>query len=431
MADVRPFRGIRYDDRQAGALSSNLGPTYDMISPEKQRELLDRSQTNVIRLELALDADPGEKLDGRYDSAAAMQANWFSAGILRRDAEPSMYVIEESFNFRGARYRRFGLLAAVRLEDYDRGIILPHEYTRAGFVADRLHLMKATRANFSPLMVLFREPPGAPISRALMDVVSNPPDANGSPPDMPAIRVWRITDPERLATLTAAFKDTKLYIADGHHRYEAALLYRIQTRFGHRARSDEPSNFRIMNLIEIGDPGLFLLGYHRLVSNATGEELEALKRRLKTQFALRPWPARLPLDSETIDSQLNRETRSTLVVGIAGLEGADLHLGVLRNPAHATSERESSDYARLHTEVLREVFGEAREPQVISYAADPVEAIKNVKAGRRQLAFIMRALSSSQFEGVVSQGQRLPPKSTYFYPKLPAGVVMQSLDGVL
>lgn len=431
MADVRPFRGIRYDDRQAGALSSNLGPTYDMISHEKQRELLERSQTNVIRLELALDADGSGSPDGRYDSAAAMQASWVSSGILRRDAEPGMYVMEETFNFRGARYRRFGLLAAVRLEDYDRKIILPHEHTRAGFVTDRLQLMKATRANFSPLMVLFREPPGAPVSRALMDVVSNPPEVTANPPDMPSIRVWRITDPDRLATLSAAFRDTMLYIADGHHRYEAALQYRIQTRFGHRARSDEPSNFRVMNLIEIGDPGLFLLGYHRLVSNATGEELEALKARLNALFVLRPWPARLPLDSETIDSQLNRETRSTLVVGIAGLEGADLHVGVLRKPAAASSEREASDYARLHSEVLREIFDEKREQQVISYAADSVDAIKAVKSGRRQLAFLMRALTSSQFEGVVSQGQRLPPKSTYFYPKLPAGVVMQSLDGIL
>lgn len=431
MADVRPFRGIRYDDRLAGPLALNLGPTYDMISQEKQRELVARSSTNVIRLELALDSDEIENTDGRYDRAAAVQTAWLSSGILRRDAEPAMYVMEEGFDFRGAHYRRFGLLAAVRLEDYDRGIILPHEHTRPRFVADRLELMKATRANFSPLMVLFREPSGAPVSRVLMDVVSNAPEATAAPPDMPAIRLWRITDPERTAAVTAAFRETKLYIADGHHRYEAALQYRIETRFGHRARSDAPTNFRIMNLIEIGDPGLFLLGYHRLLGNATGHELEALKAQIKSAFDLRPWPAALPLDAETIDSQLNRESRATLALGVAGLVDHAFQIAVLRRPEQAATARESSDYARLDNELLRKVFDERREAQVIAHAHDPIDALDAVKSGRRQIAFLMRALTPAQFEAVVSQGQRLPPKSTFFYPKLPAGVVIQSLEGVL
>lgn len=402
-----------------------------MISQEKQRELVARSSTNVIRLELALDGDEAESADGRYDRAAAVQTSWMSSGILRRDAEPAMYVMEEAFDYRGARYRRFGLLAAVRLEDYDRGIILPHEHTRPRFVADRLELMKATRANFSPLMMLFREPPGAPVSRVLMDVVSNPPDATATPPDMPAIRLWRITDPERTAAITAAFRETKLYIADGHHRYEAALQYRIETRFGHRARSDAPTNFRIMNLIEIGDPGLFLLGYHRLVANATGVELEALITQIKAGFDLKPWPAALPLDSETIDSQLNRESRTTLAMGVSGLGGSPVHIAVMRRPQQTTSAREASDYARLHNELLRKVFDEKREAQVVSHAHDLRDALNMVKTGRRQMAFVMRALTPSQFEAVVGQGQRLPPKSTFFHPKLPAGVVIQSLEGVL
>jgi uncharacterized protein (DUF1015 family) len=403
-----------------------------MISPEKQRELVARSSTNVIRLELALDAEEADGVDGRYDRAAAVQASWMASGILRRDDEPAMYVMEEAFDYRGARYRRFGLLAAVRLEDYDRGIILPHEHTRPRFVEDRLELMKATRANFSPLMMLFREPTGAPVSRVLMDIVSNAPEATAAPPDMPSIRVWRITDPDRTAAITAAFRDTKLYIADGHHRYEAALQYRIETRFGHRARSDAPTNFRIMNLIEIGDPGLFLLGYHRLLGGAKGDELEALKDHIKGAFDLRQWPSTLPLDAETIDSQLNRESRATLAVGVAGLDGGvPLHVAVLRRPKQTSSAREASDYARLHNEVLRRVFDERREAQVISHAHEPREVLGAVKSGRRQLAFIMRALMPSQFEAVVGQGQRLPPKSTFFHPKLPAGVVIQSLEGVL
>jgi uncharacterized protein (DUF1015 family) len=431
LADVRPFRGIRYDERLAGPLSLNLGPTYDMISPEKQRELVARSQTNVIRLELALEADGTTSTDGRYDRAAAVQASWLASGILRRDDEPAMYVMEEAFDYRGARYRRFGLLAAVRLEDYDRGIVLPHEHTRPRFVEDRLELMKATRANFSPLMMLFREPPGAPVSRVLMDVVSDSPASSASPPDMPAIRLWRITDPERTAAISAALRDTKLYIADGHHRYEAALQYRIATRFGHRARSDAPTNFRIMDLIEIGDPGLFLLGYHRVVGKATGEELEAIKTRLRADFDLRPWPAGLPLDSETIDSQLNRESRATLVMGVSGIDDAPLHIAVMKGPDQTGGALEATDYARLHRELIGKVFDDSREAEVIGHAHDPVEALGLVRAGRRQLAFIMRALTPSQFEAVVSQGKRLPPKSTFFHPKLPAGVVVQSLEGVL
>jgi uncharacterized protein (DUF1015 family) len=431
LADVRPFRGIRYDERLAGPLSLNLGPTYDMISPEKQRELIGRSQTNVIRLELALEADGTASADGRYDRAAAVQASWLASGILRRDDEPAMYVMEEGFDFRGARYRRFGLLAAVRLEDYDRGIILPHEHTRPRFVEDRLELMKATRANFSPLMMLFREPPGAPVSRVLMDVVSDAPEAAAAPPDMPAIRLWRITDAERTAAISAAFRDTKLYIADGHHRYEAALQYRIATRFGHRARSDAPTNFRIMNLIEIGDPGLFLLGYHRVVGRATGEELEAIKTRIRSSFDLRPWPAALPLDSETIDSQLNRESRAALAMGVAGMGGAQLHIAVMRRPDQSDGALDATDYARLHRQLIGRVFDESREAEVTGHAHDPVDALDLVRSGRRQLAFIMRALTRSQFEAVVSQGQRLPAKSTFFHPKLPAGIVVQSLEGVL
>ncbi|MBI4219369.1 MAG: DUF1015 domain-containing protein [Chloroflexi bacterium] len=431
MADVRPFRGVRYDERLAGPLSLNIGPTYDAISQAKQRELLGRSEMNVIRLELAMDDDDAYFQDGRYDRAAAVQNSWLSAGFLKRDAEPSMYVMEEAVDFRGARYRRFGFTAAVRLEDYDRGIILPHEHTRESFVRDRLELMKATRANFSPLMVLFREPPGAPVSRVLMDVVSNPPEMSAQPPDMPAIRLWRVTDHELQTSLSAAFRSTKLYIADGHHRYEAALQYRIQTRMGLHARPDAPQNFRMMNLIEIGDPGLFLMGYHRVLSHMSGTELEAIRTNIRSAFDLKPWPDGSPLDPEAIESRLARESRASLVVGVAGLDDHRFHIAVQKRAAPARDAREASDYARIHSEVFRAVFDEARESAVIGFQSDIGEALASVASGRRQMAFIMRPILPPQFETIVSQLQRLPPKSTFFFPKLPAGVVIQSLEGVL
>ncbi|MCX8250938.1 MAG: DUF1015 domain-containing protein [Dehalococcoidia bacterium] len=430
MVGVRPFRGVRYNTRSAGDLSALLCPPFDVISEAERESLYAGSPFNVIRLEWGRD-EPGDTPgNDRYARAAALQAEWLASGVLQEDDSPSMYVIEETFSFAGDDYVRRGLISAVRLVDFDSGVVLPHEFTRSGPKVDRLELMRSVKANYSPLMALYRDPDST-VARVMKRAMSGESVADASPEGLPSMRLWRISDPSDIESVTTALANTQLYLADGHHRYETALTYLEEVRAERTVGPDEAVNFRLMTLISVDDPGLLLLGYHRMLVSTTDDELAQFRHYVREAFDLEDRGPIDPSSATDFEKALNDMPQDQVAMGFAGIEPDRLQIGVMRSPADAKDELQASDYVRLHGEVIRSTFDLDREQAVIAFEHNAAAVLGSVAGGAAQVGFVMRAVPMGPFETIVKRGQRLPSKSTYFHPKLHTGAAIQSLEGEL
>jgi len=430
LADVRPFRGVRYNTRSAGDLSTLLCPPFDVISEADRERLYAGSPFNVIRLEWGRD-EPGDTPgNDRYTRAAALQAEWLASGVLQEDDSASMYVIEETFSFAGNDYVRRGLISSVRLVDFDSGVVLPHEFTRPGPKVDRLELMRSAKANYSPLMVLYRDPDSA-VAGVMERAMAGEPVAAAAPEGLPSMRLWRIFDPSDIDSVTSALADTQLYMADGHHRYETALTYLDEVRAERTVGPDEAVNFRLMTLISVDDLGLLLLGYHRMLENATDDELARFREYVNGAFDLEDRGPIDPSSAADLEKMLNALPQDQVAIGFAGIDPGRLQIGVMRSPADAEDELHASDYVRLHDEIIRSTFAQDREQAVIAFEHNVAAVLRSVSGGAAQVGFVMRAVPIGPFEAIVKRGQRLPSKSTYFHPKLHTGAVIQSLEGEL
>ncbi len=430
MADVRPFRGVRYNTRSAGDLSTLLCPPFDVISEAERERLYAGSPFNVIRLEWGRD-EPGDTPGNDwYARAAKLQAEWLESGVLEEDDSASLYVIEETFSFAGNDYVRQGLISAVRLEEFDKGVVLPHEFTRPGPKVDRLELMRSAKANYSPLMVLYRDSDSS-VAKVMKRAMAGETIADAAPEGLPSMRLWRITDTADIETVTSALADTQLYLADGHHRYETAITYRDEVRETRTVGPDEAVNFRLMTLISVDDPGLLLLGYHRQLQDTSDDELARFREYVTGAFDLEDKGAIDPSSAAEFEQALNAVPQDRVAIGFAGVEPGRLHIGVMRSPAEAADELAASDYTRLHDEVVRSTFSLEREQTVVAFEHNAAAVLRAVSGGAAQVGFVMRAVPIEPFETIVKRGQRLPSKSTYFHPKLHTGAVIQSLEGDL
>ena len=430
MADVRPFRGVRYNTRSAGDLSTLLCPPFDVISEAERERLYAGSPFNVIRLEWGRD-EPGDTPGNDwYARAAKLQAEWLASGVLEEDDSASFYVIEETFSFAGNDFVRQGLISAVRLEEFDKGVVLPHEFTRPGPKVDRLELMRSAKANYSPLMVLYRDSNSA-VASVMQRAMAGDAIADAAPEGLPSMRLWRITDAADIENVTSALADTQLYLADGHHRYETAITYRDEVRETRTVGTDDAVNFRLMTLISVDDPGLLLLGYHRQLEDASDDELARFREYVTGAFDLEDKGPIDPSSAAEFEQALNEVPQDKVTIGFAGVEPGRLQIGVMRNPAAATDELAASDYTRLHDEVVRSTFSLEREQVVVAFEHNAAAVLRSVSGGAAQVGFVMRAVPIEPFENIVKRGQRLPSKSTYFHPKLHTGAVIQNLEGGL
>ena len=427
MADFKPFRGIRYNPAVAGDLGSNVSPPFDMITPALQRDLYERSDYNIVRLELAR----RRQGDDPYTSAAESQRQWMQAGALARDKEPSVYVTEERFAFRGNDYVRRGVIAAVRVEEYDRQVVLPHEYTRQEWVLDRVRLMGVTGYNYSSLLVLFRDDLRSTVGGILRAVAGGKPTATASPPDMPELRMWRLTDPGTIEVLAKSFAQNQLFIADGHHRYEAALRFRSRIRSEREVDPGESINYRMMMLVSVDEPGLVTRGYHRMVHSTSEDELSTITSMLRERTTLADWGRADAGAATQFADSLAGMTGDEATFGVYGLEKGVCHVARIEPPPPVANELERSEYSRLHELLFRPTFSPEREAETVTFSYEPERAMQAVDDGEAQLAIIMRPVPMSEFMGIVTRGWRLPPKATNFHPKPAAGSVIQSLHGPL
>lgn len=430
MADIRPFRGIRYSPSQIGNdLSSVVCPPFDVISAQEQEALYQRDPRNIVRIELTR-AESGEVEAARYQRAAAQYRHWLDEGTLVQDTRPAIYPCLTSFAVDGKAYQRRGLLALLRLEPWERGIVRPHERTLAKAKADRLQLLHACRANLSPIWVVSRGPQEA-LARLWQRIEGEEPEAQVS--DEARHAFWACRDETVLEELQQAWRELPAYIADGHHRYETALAFR-----GEAAPVDpeDAANFVLTYFVESTDGGLVVLGLHRLLRWPDPLSTADLNE------ALAPW----------FDIEVSDDSPERLVAGLSArparpgfaLWAPNLNLSAtfwLKDltgipPELATGHSDpwrKLDVVSLHALVIDRLFRPGTtalsEAGQLTFTPSLEEVQRVIRAGQAQVAFLVRSTPIESVLAVADAGDRMPEKSTYFFPKPVTGAVIASLDG--
>jgi uncharacterized protein (DUF1015 family) len=435
MADVQPLRGIRYDSQRAGNLAEMITPPYDVISEEDQARYYQRSPYNIIRLELGRDEAGDTSLNNRYTRAATMLAEWRIEDILREDAGLRYYCYQQVFTREGQVYTRTSLLARVRLEPWDARVVLPHEHTMAKPKSDRLRLMQACATNFSPIMSLYEDPQGR--MRRLLGVYATSAEAQVTDEAQEEHRLQPITDVEQIALIQNFFEERQLYIADGHHRYETALNYREEVRAMRKhLDDDDAANFVLMALIDIDDPGLLVLPTHRLISHLEQDTLQALNSQQLGRFftvremALGDYPPEAPLH---MLAQADHAAPSFVIC-----TAEQSWLVSLNEQGRARMEQSGHsaawnnlDVAVAHTLVLEELLGltpaDLTAGTHVSFTRDARQALQAVQQKEAQVALLLNPTRVRQICDVAEANDRMPQKSTYFYPKLITGLVINPL----
>ncbi len=403
MVDVQPLQGIRYVSQAIGDLSQVVAPPYDVISEEAQARYYARNPYNIIRLELGRDEPDDTVLNNRYTRAASMLAEWRVQDILREDDAPRYYCYQQAFTYNGQSYTRTSLLARVRLEPWSARVVLPHEHTLAKPKSDRLKLMEACATNISPIMSLYDDPQGR--MRKLLSSYAADPEIKIIDEAQEEHRLHAITDEQSIALIQDFFSERRLYIADGHHRYETALNYREEVLAMRKdLHSDDAVNFVLMALIDLDDPGLLVLPTHRLVSSLSQDALAALSnQRLGQYFMVRE-----------------------LAMGDYPPEGK----ARMEQSGHSTAWN-SLDVAVAHTLILEALLGLTTDDLTagthVRYTRDTQQALQAIQKGEAQVAVLLNPTRVRQICEVAEADDRMPQKSTYFYPKLITGLVMNPL----
>ncbi|MSQ25584.1 MAG: DUF1015 domain-containing protein [Dehalococcoidia bacterium] len=436
MADVRPFHGLRFNTAVTGPLGPALCPPYDIISPAERQRLLAASPYNAVRIELSANGERAAAAE-EYATAARTLALWRKDGALVREGVPAYYVIRHEFVYQGRAMARMELTAAVRLEPLGKGSIKPHEDTRKGPKEDRFKLMAATHTNISPVMLLYAQ------SKSVGDALA---EAQRAAPPLAAdlgggerLLAWPVTDAGATRKIQESLAGESLYIADGHHRYETALAYRDESP---RAAGDA-ANFVMASLIAFDDPGLLSLPYHRMLKGLD----EAAMRRLRAQMEKAFTPVRHNMSwcppVEVAEAALASLGAADVVFEVWGLEAAQRTSLRLRNPETVgmiAGGNRLRAWASLSTTLFREALlrpalglheEEAEHRGLLAFSKDAADAVHQVNTGAFQLAFLPHAVPMEALREVSDRGERLPPKSTYFHPKLPTGLVLHPLEGAL
>jgi uncharacterized protein (DUF1015 family) len=439
MCDVRPFCGLRYNLQRVPDLSSVITPPYDVISHAERLSYYRKNPYNIIRLEYGEEQPGDSTANNKYTRAASILDAWLKEEILVREKRPALYIIEHSFSYQGTTRSRLGLLARVRLEELDnKGHIRPHEKTAKEPAVDRLNLLKACRANLSPIMGLLRKEKGEMVS-LLRRLARREPTLSATDNQEVNYRLWAITDRAAINRISKLFCDRVIYIADGHHRYETALRYKKeQCAARRRCTGDEAFNFVMMSLMDSQDPGLVMLPTHRLVKGLESDRIAQLEEKLSPYFNVDNLLPPLPTSSDSINSWLHTlETKGKrgTVLGLYGVHGnsfcmlrlkRDVNLRSLMPPGEL-SLWEKLDVVLLQRIVLQEALGiDTLEKEVkhLEYTRDGLEAVSQVNSGVCQMAFFLNPTRISSVLDAADAGKRLPQKSTYFYPKTPAGLVI-------
>jgi uncharacterized protein (DUF1015 family) len=429
--EVSSFQGIRYNQRIAGDLARVLCPPYDVIALEQRKFYYGKSDYNAIRLESP--AESLEPTDDSYQRAAITFQQWLRKGILQLDGVSSFYLHDHRFEYSGEKKVRRGLIARVKLEPWGSGIY-PHEETFSKAKSDRLQLMRACRANFSPLLSLYHDS-----ERKIASMLSEASRAKpmietsvlslsmggGQDDGGETHALWAITDPEIKRELSQFLSSQPLYIADGHHRYETALTYQQERAEEQSLTGKGAFQYVMMELVDFSDPGLVVLPLHRLVRGITPSILGGLGDQLRDFFILESVPLK------ACDCQLPADS----CLGILGLQPGSLVVLERRQdisleammPGNRSQAYREFDVSILNHIILDKILSGAKDLEV-AHTVDLKEASQQIKKRKYQLAFLLNPPKPEMVKAVANAQDRMPSKSTYFYPKLPAGLIINPLD---
>jgi len=434
LAEIHPFNGIRYNTNKAQLLSSVICPPYDVISPKQQEELYNRDAHNFVRIEYGKQNPGDTDSDSRYTRAEAYLEQWLAEGLLTADTALSMYIDDHYFMHNGCEMKRRSLMARIRLEGWHRMVVRPHECTLVGPKSDRISLIRAIKANTSPILSMYEDKHHA-VGRILERVTELGPLMRVDALDGERHDIWAITGAADLHEIITVFEDKPLYIADGHHRYESALVYqREQMALYPDSGPKSAFNFVMMTMVPFDEPGLLILPTHRLLRGLSRAKLTALKSELALFFDIKPLCSSGVDTWNVIDEWQSAEQRPHLV--LFGLDGENFMLLSLRDVEAATKFMPSfhSDvYKKLDVSlvdhiILEELMHIQPENEMgLSFNHDRIDAVQAVRTGEYQLAFIVQAVSPETIQAISDASDRMPRKSTYFYPKQPSGLIVNRL----
>jgi uncharacterized protein (DUF1015 family) len=420
MADVQPLRALHYNPSVV-KIADVVAPPYDVIDSEQRAQLLTRSPYNIVSVDLP-QSEPGDR--DPYEAAGKQFQDWQAQGVLTRDDEPAVWAHTQEYTGPDGQARtRRGFFCRVRLEEYGPGRIRPHERTHPGPKEDRLRLTRATRADISPIFSLYSDPENAAWS-ALAPTTEQPAWGEVADADGTVHRLWRVSDPGAIAAVQAATSGAELLIADGHHRYETMRTY------AQEIGGEGEHQYVLMCLVALEDPGLTIFPTHRMVKGLSRDRQEALGRALRENFEIvevpvdqaAPPAGEGPLQLGYIDAHHQRTLRLTLT---------DQSIADSALQSHSEAYRRL-DTGVLETLILKGTLGLTDEDishmHNFAYARDAEQAISRVRAGEFDAAFLMRPTPVGQVREIAAAGENMPPKSTYFFPKLLTGLLFSPLS---
>jgi len=433
MATITPLQGLRYDEKKAGNIKDLVTPPYDVIDAAAQEGYYQLNPYNVIRLEYGKITPADNDLDNRYTRAADFFRRWQSEAILKPEDQPAIYLYQQQFEVDGKTMVRTGIICRVKLEPYENGVVLPHEETIPKHKADRLALMKMCGANFSPIFGLYTDPERQIDHLLLSAVQSTPGNFDFTDEQGLGHKLWVITDPALVEQVQQLMQEQRIFIADGHHRYETALNYAQQNP------GNPAAGYIMMTLVNLYDPGLVILPTHRLVVESNVDKQQLLAN-LQADFVVEKVTA---TDVGQVTELMNSLAEFAGNGGTAHRQVFGLYVGenvyytlTLRDEeiinCKMPSER-STAWRRLDVSILQKLILENQlgidmqavaAGDVLKYTRDAREAVQVVDQGECQMSFLMNPTLIAEVTEVATNGEKMPQKSTFFYPKLITGLVI-------
>jgi len=447
MAEIRPFRGIRFDTEKAGEPGDILAPPYDVISPALQDELYERSEHNVVRIDFAKTLATDTDTDNRYTRSAGTLKDWLASGVLVRDAEPCLYFYRMDYEVPGAPVRSektlTGIICMIRLAEWDKGVVLPHERTLKGPKEDRMELMKATGVSASQIFSLYSDPAHT-ITNAMEEAAKDAePYLDVTDDDGARHRAWAVSDKAAIDSAVTTLADRPVFIADGHHRYETALAYRDICRENAGSYTGEETfNFAPMVLSNMDEEGLTVLPTHRLVNDVSGTGPKEILEKASKYFEV---------TEKVFDEDGFDDSARDFIDGVRDVRDGRKRLGFFSKGSNAFYLLEtkpgvnvadvmtcpgsdtlcSLDVTILHTLIIERIMGIDTEliakTQPVKFEKDGLRALERVRDGEFDCCFLINPTKVREVSEIALAGEIMPQKSTYFYPKLLTGLVVVPL----
>ncbi len=430
MIEVIPFHGLLYNQDITGPLDQVTAPPYDVISPEQQEDLYQKTPHNVVRLILGKEFETDSESDNRYSRSAKVFEDWTKKGVLKRDDKPGFYLYSQEYEFEGEEFCRIGFFARVKLEDFSEGNICPHEFTLSKAKTDRTKLLNACHANFSPIFGLYSDPEGTIDSFLKKGVKKEPLSVieNGQV----VHKLWRMDNPDTNQRISDLIRDKKIYIADGHHRYETALA------FAKENEDKVPDSSHVMMFLTNMDSGsMSIFPIHRVVKSPTPFDREFFLKRASEYFDVIPWITEI--NGTEIKSRL-LEFGKDRITFCAYLGKGKTYTLIANDPKNILPLLDKNeppdlqvlDVMQLHAIILREILKidtrKKENQQFVAYKVKSEEAMTMVDSGEYDIAFFMNPTQIDEVRRLAGMGIRLPQKATFFYPKLLSGLVINKFE---